>query len=96
MTGYLLENDFHVPVISRFYGIVIVMYLYDHQPPHFHAKYSGHEATFNFDGRILKGELPRRAVKLVHKWLRLHRVELQANWQRAAKGQPLLPVDPLE
>ena len=33
-----------MPVISRFYGILIVMYFNDHNPPHFHAKYSGDEA----------------------------------------------------
>ena len=26
-----------MPVISRFYGIIIAMYFNDHNPPHFHA-----------------------------------------------------------
>lgn len=30
-----------VPTISRFYRIVIRMYLADHAPPHFHAVYAG-------------------------------------------------------
>jgi len=54
-----------VPIISRFYGILIAMYFNDHNPPHFHAKYSGDEALFNFDGEILEGKLPKRAVKFV-------------------------------
>jgi hypothetical protein len=37
------------------------MYFNDHNPPHFHAKYSGYEALFNFDGEIIEGELPKRA-----------------------------------
>lgn len=85
-----------MPVLSRFYGIVIVMYSRDHRPPHFHAKYAGHEATFGFDGNIREGEMPRRAVKLVQKWLRLHRSELEANWLRAGNGQALLPIAPLD
>jgi hypothetical protein len=28
-----------MPVVSRFYGIAIVFYWEEHQPPHFHAKY---------------------------------------------------------
>ena len=28
-----------MPVIARFYGIVIKMYFNDHMPPHFHAIY---------------------------------------------------------
>ena len=34
-----------MPRISEFYGIVIEMYFADHAPPHFHARYSGEEAT---------------------------------------------------
>jgi hypothetical protein len=33
-----------MPEISRFFGIVIRMFYNDHQPPHFHAEYSGSEA----------------------------------------------------
>ncbi len=54
-----------MPIISRFYGIVITMYFNDHNPPHFHAKYSGYEALFNFDGLLLEGELPKRASVFV-------------------------------
>ena len=48
-----------MPVISRFYGIVIAMYFNDHSPPHFHAKYSGYEALFDFEGNGIEGELTR-------------------------------------
>lgn len=44
-----------MPIISRFYGILIAMYFNDHNPSHFHAKYSGYEALFNFEGEILEG-----------------------------------------
>ena len=33
-----------MPEISRFFGIVIRMYCFDHDPPHFHAKYGESEA----------------------------------------------------
>ena len=33
-----------MPEISRFYGIVIKMFFDDHNPPHFHAQYTGQEA----------------------------------------------------
>jgi hypothetical protein len=35
-----------MPEVSRFFGIVIRMYFDDHNPPHFHAIYSGIEAQF--------------------------------------------------
>ena len=33
-----------MPVISYFFGIYVRMYHDDHNPPHFHAEYQGHEA----------------------------------------------------
>jgi hypothetical protein len=59
-----------VPRISAFYGIVIEMYFGDHAPPHFHARYSGDEATIVIaTGEILDGSLPPRALRLVREWL---------------------------
>lgn len=85
-----------MPVISRFYGIVIAMYFNDHSPPHFHAKYSGYEALFDFEATVIEGELPGRAVKFVEEWITLHKAELADNWQRARTGQPLNYIAPLE
>ena len=85
-----------MPVISRFYGILIVMYFKDHNPPHFHAKYAGYEATFDFDGNITGGGLPPRADKLVSEWVAVHRVELNENWDRARAGRALNTIAPLE
>jgi len=85
-----------MPIISRFYGIVIVMYFNDHNPPHFHAKYSGYEALFNFDGVLLEGELPKRASKFVKEWISYHKSELENNWVKAKSGQPLDYIAPLE
>ena len=35
-----------MPVISMFFGIIITMNADDHVPPHIHARYQGHEASF--------------------------------------------------
>lgn len=85
-----------MPIISRFYGILIAMYFNDHNPPHFHAKYAGYEALVSLDGHIMAGELPVRAEKFVVEWLVIHRKELEDNWERAQKGQPLNYIAPLE
>ena len=85
-----------MPVISRFYGILIVMYFNDHNPPHFHAKYAGEEALFNFNGELLEGNLPKRAVKFVKEWISYHQTELEENWERARLGEPLNNIEPLE
>jgi hypothetical protein len=86
-----------VPRISAIYGIVIGMYWREahHLVPHFHAEYSGHEASIAVDGTVLGGSLPPRALRLVRAWARLHETELLANWERARERQPLDPIDPL-
>ena len=86
-----------MPRISEFFGIVIAMYYNDHAPPHFHAKYAEHEATFGIDTmRVLEGSLPRRATALVLEWAGLHRDELTENWELARHGRPLKRIPPLE
>jgi hypothetical protein len=89
-------HDGAVPRVSFFYGIVITMYFYDHQPPHFHAQYAEHHAVIAIDGtRVLVGELPGRALKLVAEWATLHRKELEADWERVHGGTVPEPIDPL-
>lgn len=85
-----------MPVISRFYGIIIAMYFNDHNPPHLHAKYAGQEAIFAFDGTIISGKLPVRAVNIIDEWISAHRMELLENWHRAQCGKPLNKIKPLE
>lgn len=85
-----------MPRLSEFYGIVIYMYWHDHQPPHFHAIYGGAEALVRIrDGTVIRGELPRTALKLVRRWRALHKQELLDNWQRAQGAQCLVPIEAL-
>jgi hypothetical protein len=86
-----------VPVLSRFFGIVIAMYYNDHHPPHFHATYAEHEVQVAIDTlAVLRGELPRRAMALVLEWASIHRDELRADWERARAGIAPAPIPPLE
>jgi hypothetical protein len=86
-----------MPEISRFLGIVITMFFGDHAPPHFHARYGDHKATFMIDPvSLLTGELPARVVALVTEWAVLHQDELRANWTRAVRLLPVEPIAPLE
>ena len=36
-----------MPEICHFYGIIITMYLPDHNPPHFHVRYNEYRATID-------------------------------------------------
>ena len=85
-----------MPEISRFYGIVIRMYFDDHNPPHFHAYYSGHRAVINLRTlALISGRLPGRAVGLVAEWASLHSEELLQLWEKARDSQQLDRIAPL-
>ena len=85
-----------MPEISRFYGIVIKMYLGDHRPPHFHAEYGEFEVVVGIETlAVIGGRLPPRAMGLVSEWASLHREELAAAWQKAENLEQPGTVDPL-
>ena len=44
-----------MPEISSFYGIVIYIYMIEHNPPHFHVKYQGYEAIITINDGIITG-----------------------------------------
>ena len=79
-----------MPVISYFFGIYIRMYHDDHNPPHIHVEYQGHEALMDTKkGEILAGKLPNKARKIVQEWMQTHQKELLEDWQRAIALEPL-------
>ena len=86
-----------MPRICEFYGIVISMYYgEEHAVAHFHASYAGVWATFAIDDLApLAGELPRRAMRMVQEWGRLHQQELRHNWDRMRTGQAPERIEPL-
>lgn len=84
-----------MPTVSLFYGIVIAMYAGDHPAPHFHASYQGHQATYDLEGNIMNGEMPKRADKLIKAWAEIHADDLAANWDLAESGHNPEKIDPL-
>lgn len=85
-----------MPVISRFFGIVVYMYWNDHAPPHFHAKYQDSEVTVDILTGEVTGSMTRRALLLIEEWRQLHVVELEDNWDRAVQKRLLNRIQPLE
>lgn len=73
-----------MPVLSRFYGIIIRMYFLqkEHNPPHIHAIYNDDVAAIDFmTGSILEGHLPPKALAMVREWIDLHTDELKEIWE---------------
>ena len=73
-----------MPEIARFYGIVIKMYFKqaDHNPPHFHAISGDCMGAFDIQtGKMIEGDLPKRAIKMVQEWATKYRSELMTIWE---------------
>lgn len=85
-----------MPEISRFFGIIIAMFGDDHNPPHFHVRYGDYRCTITIHKGVVKGQLPRKALKKVFEWMDEHHDELMANWARLQAGEEALPIDPLK
>jgi hypothetical protein len=71
-----------MPVISRFYGIVIKMYFREHGEAHFHAIYAEYNGVFDIEtSEMIEGDLPRRAQRLVREWASQYRADLRTMWE---------------
>lgn len=84
-----------MPVISRFYGIIIKMYFQqsEHNHPHIHAIYGEFIGVISIiDFQILEGDLPNKALALVLEWLFIHKEELLIMWN-TQKFKQLTPLE---
>lgn len=84
-----------MPVLSRFYGIIIRMYFLqkEHNPPHIHAIYGDDVAAVTIsDGKVIEGALPNKALEMVKEWVSLNKEELLTMWET----QEFKQLSPLE
>ncbi|MEA1052124.1 DUF4160 domain-containing protein [Lamprobacter modestohalophilus] len=86
-----------MPIISRFFGIIIRMFFNEHAPPHFHAEYGEYRATVDIRSlTVMEGKLPRRATELVLDWAELHQTELLRDWELCQQHQQPEEITPLK
>ena len=89
-----------MPEISRFFGIIIRMYVefnIPHHSPHFHAYYQDDAAIYSIEPvELIAGSLPKRQHRLVEAWAELRQAELLADWQRLQEGHKPQAIEPLK
>ena len=88
-----------MPEISRFFGIVIRMFVEagaPHSRPHFHAYYQEDVGVFAVDTiEVIGGALPGRQKRLVAAWAEIHQSELLENWAALQSGRRAFKIEPL-
>ena len=90
------EHDV-MPVISKFYGIVIRMLCARPMEARFHAIYENSELVVGiWPLKIIDGEAPRRVREMVLEWAAKHQQELLSAWQRCQFGQEPIRIAPLQ
>ena len=84
-----------MPVISRFYGLVIKMYFKggEHNPPHIHVLYGEYMGTINIKTvELIEGDLPAKALSMAKEWTTKYKTELLDIWTT----QKITTLTPLE
>ncbi len=89
-----------MPELSRFFGIIIRMYLeagIQHHTPHFHPYYQDQAGVFSIQPiELIAGNLPRKQRRLVEAWAELHEQELINDWELLQSGRLPKPIEPLK
>ena len=86
-----------MPVISKFYGIVIRMLCARPMAAHFHAIYQDWELVVGISPvRVMNGCAPSRVRDMVLEWAGMHQGELLAAWQSISRAQTPAPIAPLQ
>jgi len=73
-----------MPVIARFYGILIKMYFSqsEHGVPHFHAMYGEYNGVFAIETlEMMVGDLPKRSQRFIREWASQYQNDLLHMWQ---------------
>ncbi|MBQ8823381.1 MAG: DUF4160 domain-containing protein [Lachnospiraceae bacterium] len=73
-----------MPVISRFHGITIKMYLRqkEHNPPHVHAIYGNDIGLFDIrTGEMFEGDLPPKQRQMIAAFIQQNSTRLIEMWE---------------
>lgn len=84
-----------MPVISRFYGMIVKMYFLasEHNPPHIHVVYGECLGVIDIkELKMIQGDLPDKALKIALEWTTIHQTELLHMWE-TQDIQQLPPID---
>jgi len=64
--------------------------------PHFHVRYADSRARVSIQElKLISGNLPRTAERLVLDWAQLHQEELMENWLLCERQERPVNIDPL-
>lgn len=81
-----------MPIIAKFYGIVLKMYFKqrEHNPPHLHATYGECDGVFRLsDGEMIEGNLSLKEREMVTRFIKYYTLKLVVMWE--SQNYEMLP-----
>lgn len=84
-----------MPVISRFYGMIVKMYFRqkEHNPPHIHVIDGEKAGTFNLcDGEMSEGDIHSKEQEMIKRYVMYYKHELLQMWET----QEFRKLEPIE
>lgn len=84
-----------MPVISRFRGVILRMYLRqkEHNPPHIHAEYGRTVGLFSLEnGEMFEGDLDKKMRGFVTNFILYYKEQLIEMWEK----QEFITLRPIE
>jgi hypothetical protein len=89
-------SEVDMPVISKFYGIVIRMLVARGLGARFHAIYGESEMVVQIEPlRIVSGNVPSRVADMVIEWAQKHQAELMRAWTSCRMAERPAMIPPL-
>jgi hypothetical protein len=85
-----------VPTVAVIDGIRIMIFPFDHDPPHVHAFGPDFRLKLAIaDARVLEayGTIGPAILRRLQGWVRGHREQLGHRWTEATRGNPIRKVD---
>ncbi len=85
-----------MPVISKFYGIIVRLMKLSNQRTAIYANYGEHEVVMDAATlRIISNSAPARVVDMVCEWARQHHSELKNSFETGSTVRPIT-IAPLQ
>jgi len=86
-----------MPVISKFYGIIVRLMRLPDRRAAIYANYGEHEVVMDASTlKVISGNAPARVVDMVCEWARQHHGELMAALDRATRLGTPVSIAPLQ
>ncbi len=85
-----------MPTVAVVFGIAVLFFYNDHDPPHFHVQGGAFQAKIDLadlSASEVKGHLRPQDLNRIRAWATRHRAELWENWMRARRREPLVKIE---